>query len=51
MNRVLETERLVLRPWEEGDARELHSYASNQRVGLQMGDAPNPGVRDCKFPH
>lgn len=33
----LETERLVLRPWEEADAEELFRYASDPRVGSAAG--------------
>ena len=35
---ILETERLILRPWEEKDASDLFQYASHQRwVRLQVG--------------
>ena len=33
----LETDRLVLRPWEEADAEELFRYASDPRVGSAAG--------------
>ena len=29
----LETERLMLRPWEDGDAEDLYHYASDPEVG------------------
>ena len=29
----LQTERLILRPWEEGDAADLNRYASDPAVG------------------
>ena len=30
---ILETERMILRPWEESDAQDLYRYASNPEVG------------------
>ena len=34
---VLETERLILRPWEERDAESLYEYAKDDRVGPIAG--------------
>ncbi len=34
---ILETERLILRPWEEGDAEECFRYAKDPRVGPAAG--------------
>ncbi len=34
---VLETERLILRPWEEADAEECYKYAQDPRVGPAAG--------------
>ncbi len=34
---ILETERLILRPWEESDAEELFKYAKDPEVGPQAG--------------
>lgn len=34
---ILETERLILRPWMEYDAEDLFRYASDERVGPQAG--------------
>lgn len=34
---ILETERLILRPWEEGDAEECYKYAKDPRVGPIAG--------------
>ena len=34
---VFETERLILRPWEEGDAEECYRYAKDPRVGPAAG--------------
>lgn len=34
---ILETERLILRRWEESDAEDLYKYASNPDVGSIAG--------------
>mgnify|MGYP003295727081 CR=1 FL=1 len=34
---ILETERLILRPWEESDAESLYEYAKDPRVGPIAG--------------
>ena len=34
---ILETERLILRPWEEKDANDLFQYASNPDFGSIAG--------------
>lgn len=34
---ILETERLILRPWQESDAEDLYRYASDPRVGPIAG--------------
>ena len=34
---VLETERLLLRPWREEDAQDLYRYASDPQVGPAAG--------------
>ena len=34
---ILETERLILRPWEEADAEECYRYAQDPRVGPAAG--------------
>ena len=34
---ILETERLILRPWEEADAESLYEYARDERVGPVAG--------------
>ena len=31
---ILETERLILRPWDETDAESLYEYAKDDRVGI-----------------
>lgn len=42
----LETRRLVLRPWEEGDAAELYELARNPNVGLVAGWLPHTSVQE-----
>ena len=37
MKQKLETERLILRPWEEADAESLYEYARDERVGPAAG--------------
>ena len=41
---TLETRRLVLRPWEEGDAEDLYRYASHPDVGPIAGWAVHASV-------
>ncbi|MDO5300518.1 MAG: GNAT family N-acetyltransferase [Clostridia bacterium] len=38
---VIETERLILRPWEEADAAALYRYASDPRIGPIAGWPPH----------
>ncbi|MBP5269454.1 MAG: GNAT family N-acetyltransferase, partial [Clostridia bacterium] len=45
---VLETERLILRPWEESDAEELYKYASDPRVGPAAGWPAHKDVEDSR---
>lgn len=37
MKKILETERLILRPWEESDAESLYKYAQDPEVGPIAG--------------
>ena len=39
---ILETARLILRPWEESDAEELYRYAKDPAVGPIAGWEPHP---------
>jgi len=39
---TLETERLVLRDWQEADLDDFHAYCSNPNVGPAAGWAPHP---------
>lgn len=41
---ILETPRLILRPWCEDDAEELYKYASDPEVGPPAGWAPHTSV-------
>lgn len=43
---IIETERLILRPWREDDAEDLYKYASDERVGPPAGWPPHKSVED-----
>ena len=43
---VFETERLILRPWEEDDAESLYEYAKDPRVGPIAGWPPHTSVEN-----
>ena len=43
---VIETERLILRPWREEDAAELYVSACDEQVGPAAGWAPHRSVED-----
>ena len=43
---VFETERLVMRPWREDDAENLHKYASDPAVGPAAGWPVHTSVED-----
>ena len=45
---VLETERLVLRPWREDDAEECYRYAKDPRVGPIAGWPVHTDVEDSR---
>ena len=45
---VIQTERLILRPWEEGDAEDLYEYARDERVGPIAGWPPHTGVENSR---
>ena len=44
--RVLETDRLILRPWRETDAEALFKYASDPDVGPRAGWPPHKSVEE-----
>lgn len=43
---VIETERLILRPWREDDSEDLYKYASDPEVGPAAGWAVHTSVED-----
>ena len=43
---IFETERLLLRPWQETDAEHLYTYASSPLVGPMAGWPPHTSVED-----
>ena len=45
---ILETERLILRPWEERDANDLFQYASDPEVGPIAGWPVHTSVENSK---
>ncbi len=44
----LETERLILRHWEESDAEECYKYAKDDRVGPGAGWPPHTSVEESR---
>ena len=45
---ILETERLLLRPWEEKDAEDLYRYASHPDVGPIAGWSVHTSVENSR---
>lgn len=45
---ILETERLILRPWNEGDAESLYKYAKNPEVGPVAGWPVHTSVENSR---
>lgn len=45
---ILETKRLILRPWREEDAENLYKYASDPDVGLPAGWPAHTSVEDSR---
>lgn len=43
---MIETERLILRPWEEGDAEQLYKYAKSPDVGPPAGWSVHTSVEN-----
>ena len=41
---MMETERLLLRPWQESDAEALYRWASDPEVGPAAGWSPHTSV-------
>ncbi len=44
--KTLETARLILRPWEESDAKDLYKYAKEPEVGPAAGWQPHTSVEN-----
>ena len=42
----METDRILLRPWQEGDAPALYKYASDPEVGPRAGWPPHKSVEE-----
>ena len=45
---ILQTERLILRPWEETDAESLYEYAKDERIGPAAGFPPHTSVENSR---
>lgn len=45
---ILETSRLILRPWEDSDAEALYKYASDPKVGPAAGWAVHTSVENSR---
>ena len=45
---ILQTKRLILRPWREDDAESLYKYASDPEVGLPAGWPPHNDVENSR---
>ncbi len=45
---ILETERLILRPWDVSDAEECYKYAKDPRVGPAAGWPPHTSVDESR---
>ena len=46
--RRLETERLILRPWQAEDAENLYTYAKDPEIGLPAGWPPHTSIENSK---
>lgn len=45
---IIQTERLILRPWREDDAQDLYQYASDPEVGPPAGWLPHTSVENSR---
>ena len=45
----IETERLILRPWQEADLEALYAYASHPDVGIHAGWNPHTTINESKL--
>lgn len=46
MDRGIVTDRLILRPWQESDAKSLYRYARDPAIGPVAGWPPHVSVED-----
>ena len=46
--RILETQRLILRPWQASDAESLYEYAKDPEIGPPAGWPPHTGVENSR---
>ncbi|KGN82342.1 GNAT family N-acetyltransferase [Porphyromonas sp. COT-290 OH860] len=44
----LQTERLILRPWQESDAEALYKYAQNHNIGPAAGWPPHTSIENSR---
>ena len=47
--KILETPRLLLRPWQEEDAEDMFEYAKDPRVGPYAGWTPHKSLSDTRL--
>lgn len=45
---MMQTKRLILRPWQEADAESLYAYAKDPDIGLPAGWPPHKSVEDSR---
>ena len=45
---MLQTKRLILRPWQERDAQSLYEYAKDPEVGPPAGWPPHTSVENSR---
>ena len=45
---MMQTERILLRPWRDSDAASLFKYASDPDVGPRAGWAPHQSVEESR---
>ena len=45
---MMETQRLILRPWQETDAESLYAYAKDPDIGLPAGWPPHKSLEDSR---
>lgn len=48
-NTILETERLILRPWRKSDLKDLYEYARVDGVGQMAGWEPHKSIEESEF--